>query len=381
MDPAGPATGFRLAAALRGAGRSAHYGDAFELAPLIALGIAQILEPKISRHRHRAEPDFLDRVETRARVYPDRLRRRRHEPLLAGASAPRGFRRERLRIGWHAVVHAGGQRRLSAPLSCSGSFAVVAVDGGTGDPHGVSVHGGHAGEHAGRRPADPVEPSRLAADQLAEANRQLQQAEEAVRRSDRLAALGQLSAGLAHELRNPLGTIKASSEMLGRSVAAENEVAREMAGFITSEVDRTNSLITRFLQFARPLELRLDTADLAQLLDRGDRLARTRSAGDPDIQELRARDPALSLRRRTDGAGVLQPGAERRAGHPARRRRDREDAGSGGVAEDRGDRPRVGHRRRSTSRRSSIRFSPPSPKASGSGWRSFPRSWTNTAVR
>jgi len=89
-----------------------------------------------------------------------------------------------------------------------------------------------------------------------------------VRRSDRLAALGQLSAGLAHELRNPLGTIKASSEMLGRSVAAENEVAREMAGFISSEVDRVNSLVTRFLHFARPLQLRLEQADLAHMLDR-----------------------------------------------------------------------------------------------------------------
>jgi two-component system, NtrC family, sensor histidine kinase HydH len=109
---------------------------------------------------------------------------------------------------------------------------------------------------------------RRTAEELAEANRHIQEAEEAVRRSDRLAALGQLSAGLAHELRNPLGTIKVSSEMLGRSVAAENEVAREVAGFIATEVDRCNSLITRFLQFARPLQLQLDPADLSQVLDR-----------------------------------------------------------------------------------------------------------------
>lgn len=112
------------------------------------------------------------------------------------------------------------------------------------------------------------ERNRRTAEQLADANLHLQEAEEAVRRSDRLAALGQLTAGLAHELRNPLGTIKASAEMLGRNVAKENELAREMAGFIVTEVDRTNSLVTRFLQFARPLQVRLETADLTAVLDR-----------------------------------------------------------------------------------------------------------------
>jgi two-component system, NtrC family, sensor histidine kinase HydH len=109
---------------------------------------------------------------------------------------------------------------------------------------------------------------RKAAEELAEANRNLSHAEAAVRRSDRLAALGQLSAGLAHELRNPLGTIRASAEMLGRSVLAENEVAREVAGFIASEVDRSNALVTRFLEFARPLKLKLAPTDLTEVLDR-----------------------------------------------------------------------------------------------------------------
>jgi signal transduction histidine kinase len=112
------------------------------------------------------------------------------------------------------------------------------------------------------------EKHRRTAEHLAEANRQVMLAHEAVRRSDKLAALGQLTAGLAHELRNPLGTIKASAEMLNQQLSGENEVAREVAGFISTEVDRTNSLVTRFLQFARPLKLRMEKADLAQLLDR-----------------------------------------------------------------------------------------------------------------
>ena len=108
----------------------------------------------------------------------------------------------------------------------------------------------------------------LAAAQLAAAQESLQAAEAAVRRSERLAGLGQLTAGLAHELRNPLGTIKASSEMLLKNVAEQNQVAREMAGFISTEVDRTSHLITRFLEFARPFHLQRNPVDITEVVDR-----------------------------------------------------------------------------------------------------------------
>ncbi len=110
--------------------------------------------------------------------------------------------------------------------------------------------------------------ARAVAEQLAEANQNLQEAEAAMRRADRLAALGQLTAGLAHELRNPISTIRTSAEMLMKTMPADNEVARELAGYIGSEVDRTNSLITRFLEFARPLRLRLEAEDISSCIDR-----------------------------------------------------------------------------------------------------------------
>jgi len=110
--------------------------------------------------------------------------------------------------------------------------------------------------------------AQTAAEQLVEANRHLQEAQAAVRRTERLAALGQLSAGLAHEIRNPLSTIKTSAEMLLKQVDESNSVAHEMASFISTEVDRTNALVTRFLDFARPLSLRLEKTDLTQLIDR-----------------------------------------------------------------------------------------------------------------
>jgi two-component system sensor histidine kinase HydH len=136
--------------------------------------------------------------------------------------------------------------------------------------------------------------AQAAAEQLAAANQSLQEAEAQVRRADRLAALGQLTAGLAHELRNPLSTMKTSAEMLTRSVAAENAVAREMAGFIGAEVDRTNSLITRFLDFARPQHLRLETGDLAALLDRAiERFERERRSASAGITVYKNYSPGI----------------------------------------------------------------------------------------
>ena len=98
-----------------------------------------------------------------------------------------------------------------------------------------------------------------------------------------LRRLGQLTAGLAHELRNPLGTMRASAEMLMKSVSSENEVAHELAGFISSEVDRTNSLITRFLEFARPMHLRKEHDRYYAMLDRA-------------IRELERHNPPLPVR-------------------------------------------------------------------------------------
>lgn len=104
--------------------------------------------------------------------------------------------------------------------------------------------------------------NRLKTDRLAEAYRELSEAQAEVRRSERLAALGQLSAGLAHEIRNPLGVISASAELLDKHVSAENEVAREVSGFIRSEVSRANLLVSRFLDFARPSPLQREKNSL-----------------------------------------------------------------------------------------------------------------------
>ncbi|MGD1157926.1 MAG: ATP-binding protein [Terriglobia bacterium] len=117
---------------------------------------------------------------------------------------------------------------------------------------------------------------RQLAEALAETNRRLEEAQEEARRSERLAALGQLSAGLAHELRNPLAVIKGSAETLMRKLAAADPLTTEMAGYISSEVNRLNSIVTRFLDFARPLKLERRPEQIPPLIERALKAARDR---------------------------------------------------------------------------------------------------------
>ncbi len=106
-----------------------------------------------------------------------------------------------------------------------------------------------------------------AAEALADTNKQLITAQEEAQRSQRLAALGQMSAGLAHEIRNPLGVIKGSAEMLQQKLGDGNPLASELASYISGEVNRLSSFVTRFLDFARPQQLTLDHAKVADILD------------------------------------------------------------------------------------------------------------------
>ncbi len=75
--------------------------------------------------------------------------------------------------------------------------------------------------------------------------------EEIVRRKDRLAAVGRVGAGLAHEIRNPLGAMRGAIQVLESTTPPESMQA-DLMGIILRESDRLNTIITNFLSYARP---------------------------------------------------------------------------------------------------------------------------------
>ncbi len=75
--------------------------------------------------------------------------------------------------------------------------------------------------------------------------------EESIRRKDRLAAVGRVGAGLAHEIRNPLGAMRGAIQLL-ESKTDPGTVQADLMGIILRESDRLNSIITNFLNYAKP---------------------------------------------------------------------------------------------------------------------------------
>lgn len=89
--------------------------------------------------------------------------------------------------------------------------------------------------------------------------------QEEIRRKEKLAAVGNLAAGIAHEIRNPLSSIKGFATYFGAKFPEGSE-DRESANVMIREVDRLNRVISELLEFARPSELNLKPANIKELL-------------------------------------------------------------------------------------------------------------------
>lgn len=85
---------------------------------------------------------------------------------------------------------------------------------------------------------------------------------EDMKRTDRLRALGQMAASVAHEVRNPLAAIRSSAQSL-----QDERQDSELAGIIVDEVDRLNSLVSEFLDFSRPLQPKLEPSNITSSIE------------------------------------------------------------------------------------------------------------------
>jgi two-component system, NtrC family, sensor histidine kinase PilS len=111
---------------------------------------------------------------------------------------------------------------------------------------------------------------------------ELRRMEEQMLRQRRLAMVGQLAAGVAHEIRNPLASISGSIELL-KSAPEFDEENRQLMAIVLREVERLNGLVTDLLDYARPRERVLVALDLADLVKETVRVyAQDRSA--PDVR-------------------------------------------------------------------------------------------------
>lgn len=104
-----------------------------------------------------------------------------------------------------------------------------------------------------------AEEKRIAYDELQTTFQQLLQAEK-------LASLGELSAGIVHEVRNPLASIKGAIEILEDELMVDSP-RREFVGLAKGEIDRLDQLVGEFLRFARPAKPSKTPTDLNEIVD------------------------------------------------------------------------------------------------------------------
>jgi two-component system sensor histidine kinase HydH len=100
---------------------------------------------------------------------------------------------------------------------------------------------------------------------------EIRRLQDEIRRQEKLAAMGGLAAGVAHEVRNPLSSIKALATFFSGQFADGSD-GKEAAGVMVQEVDRLNRVITELLDFSRPSDLSREPSDIGGLIARSIKL-------------------------------------------------------------------------------------------------------------
>ncbi len=118
--------------------------------------------------------------------------------------------------------------------------------------------------------------------------------EEAMKRVERLATIGELAAGIAHEIKNPLAAISGSVQVLKGKIASDKMGARLM-DIVVREIGRLNNLVNDFLLFARPKKVSWQRVDLARLLTDSLELFRNASNWKGEVHIATELYPSLAI--------------------------------------------------------------------------------------
>ena len=201
--------------------------------------------------------------------------------------------------------------------------------------------------------------------------------------SAKLAALGRLTSGVAHEVKNPLNAMMIHVELLKERLEGAPEDVQKSLEVIGGEIRRLDRVVQGFLRFMRPQEVTFKAVDLNALLAEHDRARRGGVAGQRHPRRPRARSRAALDQRRRGAAppGLPQSSPERLSGDAGRRRpHDPHGAPRSGVDPRLGSRTRASGSARTTSTRSSSSTTRRSPTATASACRSSTGSSSSTTA-
>lgn len=124
--------------------------------------------------------------------------------------------------------------------------------------------------------------------------REIKAMEEALERSRRHAALGQMAAGVAHEIRNPLGTLRGFAQYFSRN-SKQDAQAKEYAELMVSEVDRLNRTVSSLLQFSRPREPEVAEVNFSSIAQKCQTFVQEEVASKGVVLELQVPESDLRL--------------------------------------------------------------------------------------
>ena len=183
------------------------------------------------------------------------------------------------------ILHRMGKFRAEDLLNCGACGYDTCVD------HAHAVYAGLADSDMCL--PHTIEQLQAAYQELEESHKSLEEAKEALERSGKLASMGQLAAGIAHEVNNPLGTLLLHANLLLEECEDDTEIKTDLET-IVDQANRCKRIISGLLNFARQNRVVRQPTDVSELVDKVIRTAPTADNVTVDVQD-RLADPIAEI--------------------------------------------------------------------------------------